>query len=545
MGFFNSFRAWEGGPTLYMQPNRTSASTDFTIITIILAFVTVFLAFVTILPGIRKQRYTSLCIIALSLLSGLTILLGKYGSCWHVGKGEITTSYRAFSQNKINADMEISIGLHHMNVTLEAIMPKDSNKSMDVNFNEKFVWNEPTDMRRQYREALVKGLPYPILTVAEYLSISTETIGWGFDYRQAGYYANIALTAALVSWIFMNLFLVNIPRYGCYFMAMTGLLLCFSAALYWILMPSRPLLIRFEDTIISFHLGWCFWMTVVFGVLQAVIGLIISFMDLLYPHTFSTILDVDFDTPFDRHILIQDSEDTRKRARALKIPNVQKSIRQRLTSGSRYIRRMSTKKHPVGTMKSVPAGFYNHGFELSPASKKNSNASNTKSVNFMGDVPEISIDIHYDDDTKKKESNALSSYSTNTNGDVLSTEDLANRKISSESATSAASGSSGVSSASALSARSLSSDASTSFQSLDELKMQDSIFTSNDDSESEHDSDEEEENVNIIKINHTNERGQIIYNSKNEPQPINITWQEELIIDQEDIGLHPSDNEED
>ncbi|CAL4122983.1 unnamed protein product, partial [Meganyctiphanes norvegica] len=263
MGWFDNFRYWEGGPTLYMNDNRTSASTDYAILTIILAFLTVLLAVVTILPGIIKQRITSLCIISLSLLSGLTIFLGKYGSCWNVGQGKIYTSYKVFSKQKINATMGIFIGLQHMNVTLKAL--PDDDRYMDVNFNEQFIWEKPTDMREQYKLALMKGLPYPILLVAEHFTLNAEYFVWGFYYRSAGYYANIALTAALVSWILMNLMLVNIPRYGAYLMAVTGSLLCFSAGIYVILMPSLPLLIRFEDTIISFHFGWCFYLVLVIG----------------------------------------------------------------------------------------------------------------------------------------------------------------------------------------------------------------------------------------------------------------------------------------
>jgi len=524
-----------------MNHNRTSASIDYAILTIILAFLTVLLAYITILPGLRKKRFTSLCIISLSLLSGLTIFLGKYGSCWHVGQGEINTSYKAFSKQRINAALGIRIGLVHMNVTLQ-VMPKDD-RDMDVNFNEQFIWEKPTDMRDQYKQALVKGLPYPILTVAEHFKLNTESFGWGFNYRSAGYYANIALTAALVSWILMNIMLVNIPRYGAYLMAVTGSLLCFSAVIYVILMPSRPLLIRFEDTIISFHFGWCFYLVLVIGVLQASIGLVISLLDLMFPHTFSTILEVDFDTPFDRHILIQDSEDTRKRARALKLPNVQKSIRQRLTTGSRYLRRLSTKRNPAGSRR-TPAAFYNNGFDPSPAPavKKNSTSSNTKSVRISGDVPEISIDIHHDNDMLKRDLNVLDSL-PECNETYPDVDNL--RKISSESAASAASGSSEASTSSAASARTLSFDISTSVP-LDNVEVEDTLSKLSDDSETESDS-ESEENVNVIKIHQTDERGQILsQKSQIDRSTLHITWQEELVIDNEDpLGINDSENEGD
>ena len=33
----------------------------------------------------------------------------------------------------------------------------------------------------------------------------------------------------------------------------------------------------------------------------------------MYPHSFSTILEVNYDTPYDRHIIIEESHDIRKR----------------------------------------------------------------------------------------------------------------------------------------------------------------------------------------------------------------------------------------
>ena len=44
-----------------------------------------------------------------------------------------------------------------------------------------------------YEAALHKGLPYPILTVAEYLAWNEEGFGWGRTYRYAGYFSSIAL----------------------------------------------------------------------------------------------------------------------------------------------------------------------------------------------------------------------------------------------------------------------------------------------------------------------------------------------------------------
>lgn len=40
-------------------------------------------------------------------------------------------------------------------------------------------------------------------------------------------------------------------------------------------------------------------------------GVVITMVDLIYPHRFSTVLEVDYDTPYDRHVIIEESHDKR------------------------------------------------------------------------------------------------------------------------------------------------------------------------------------------------------------------------------------------
>lgn len=48
-------------------------------------------------------------------------------------------------------------------------------------------------MKAEYRAALKKGLPFPILTIAEYLTVNSEGFSWGGKYRKAGYYTVVLL----------------------------------------------------------------------------------------------------------------------------------------------------------------------------------------------------------------------------------------------------------------------------------------------------------------------------------------------------------------
>lgn len=62
-------------------------------------------------------------------------------------------------------------------------LPVGNWSTRDIDFNEQFRWDAALDMHNSYRLALKRGLPYPILTVAEYFSLGREGFAWGGQYR--------------------------------------------------------------------------------------------------------------------------------------------------------------------------------------------------------------------------------------------------------------------------------------------------------------------------------------------------------------------------
>lgn len=122
----------------------------------------------------------------------LFILVGQLGSSWHVAQQNIIAPYKAFSREKLPAKIGVHIGLMHVNITLSGL-PVGNWSTPDIDFNERFIWNQANDMGNSYKNALKRGLPYPILTVAEYFSLGQEGFAWGGQYRAAGYYASIWL----------------------------------------------------------------------------------------------------------------------------------------------------------------------------------------------------------------------------------------------------------------------------------------------------------------------------------------------------------------
>lgn len=209
-------------------------------------------------------------------------------------------------------------------------------------------------MQNSYRLALKRGLPYPILTVAEYFSLGREGFAWGGQYRAAGYFASIMLWASFATWLLMNLLLVAVPRYGAYTKVVTGLLLISTNLGYSWLLPKPELVIIIEGGRLEFHFGWCYWLILVAGILCLCVGITISVIDLVWPHTFSTTLEIYFDTPYDRHVILEESHDVRYQKRNSR--GMDESF------GHKILRRLSSKTRDFNVT-TASNGIDNRGYQ--------------------------------------------------------------------------------------------------------------------------------------------------------------------------------------
>ncbi|KAL3185358.1 hypothetical protein MRX96_030173 [Rhipicephalus microplus] len=292
-GWFDAFRE-NGGPTLYTSDNRTSVSADHAEVLVYLAFFTLLVAFLAIVPGIRKERVITVITVIFSLLVGASILIGVHGSRWHVGQGRTHTYYRSFSTERLRAVLGVHVGLYSVNVTY--VVEPGSNDSTDIHFNEEFAWPKPTSLRKEYHDALAKGLPFPILTVLDYLSQPsywTQEAGgfqWGAYVPSCG---RLDTTLPL-----------------------TGALMVLSAIVYGSLLPEMPLVIPLEgNNFLRLSLGWNFWLTLIVGIMAIIFGGSMAVVDVLYPSKFPTILEVDYDTPY-RYFVAQGNQSSRNTSAA-------------------------------------------------------------------------------------------------------------------------------------------------------------------------------------------------------------------------------------
>lgn len=242
------------------------------------------------------QRFSTFITVTVSLLVGCVIWVSYFGASWHVAETSIISPYRAFSKQKIVADVGVYIGLQSVNISLKA-KPIHKN-SEEINFNERLWWIGPTEIQQEYQNALLKGLPYPILTISEYLSRSEEGLCWGISYRSAGYYSATLLVVAGIVWVLTLILHCAVPRYGIYALQITGTVMVGTNAVYALLLPTKPLVIPFEDGTLSFSFGWCYWAVLISGSIALAVGATLSIIDIIFPNKYSTILEVDYDTPY-------------------------------------------------------------------------------------------------------------------------------------------------------------------------------------------------------------------------------------------------------
>ena len=157
----------------------------------------------------------------------------------------------------------------------------------------------------------------------------------------------------------MNIMLVIVPRYGAYLMSLTGAMMMFADLLYVWLLPSRELKVPFEGVTLTFELGWSFWLVLTAGGLCMLIGISISVIDLIYPHKFSIVMEMDYGTPFDRHTIIEDSHETKKKKKwvpKLEEPN---------NGLGGLLRRFSKRDRDRGMdIQRNPGGVENYGFDM-------------------------------------------------------------------------------------------------------------------------------------------------------------------------------------
>ncbi|XP_012287454.1 dual oxidase maturation factor 1 isoform X2 [Orussus abietinus] len=284
-------------------------------------------------------------------------MVGNFGQEWEIGIVDTKTPYRAGEKSAIQARIGLKIGLRSVNITLQGEGEAGTPLEKEIiNYNERFPWTWDQGrfgfgpyagrLQRHFREAQRKGLPSPIISIVDYLVVDGEGLRFGRFYRTAGWYTHILLWATLPAWIFANIFLQTVGRYAAYFIALIGVFQLLACAIWSIVRNPIPLVIPFEDGVISTHFGPHYWMTLACGIFCLALASTIVFMDLRYPNMLSVFLGLDPLNQYDEYVVraseMERIRDQMKVTSTLELRNMEGDSSQNQETGMMILKRRST-----------------------------------------------------------------------------------------------------------------------------------------------------------------------------------------------------------
>ncbi|KFQ05942.1 Dual oxidase maturation factor 1, partial [Haliaeetus albicilla] len=266
---------WNGSFPFYPGTNACFPF-DTTRAIIISVFLSMLATFIIILPGIRgRGRLFWFLRVVMALFVGAVVLR-------ETGWVRANTSYKAFSRALVNVEIGLHIGLAGVNVTLVGKPVNQVNET--INYNEHFAWSFDADYDHSYSEGLEKGLPSPILYVAEKTGSKHDTfcsVLWSFR--------RMAFCTWLIS---ILLFSMPILLYGGYMLLLTATLMLFSL-LFFTARSAPKCPIQFGPASLKTDYGGSFWLTLVTGLLCLLLGLGIIILNSVQPEKLKLVFNLD------------------------------------------------------------------------------------------------------------------------------------------------------------------------------------------------------------------------------------------------------------
>uniref|UniRef100_A0A8B9FWN5 Dual oxidase maturation factor 2 n=1 Tax=Amazona collaria TaxID=241587 RepID=A0A8B9FWN5_9PSIT len=142
-----------------------------------------------------------------------------------------------------------------------------------INYNEHFPWSFNADYDQRYRQGLERGLPRPILYVAEKFTTQSPC-SMQRQYRISSHYASATLWVAFCTWLISNmLFSMPVLIYGGYMLLATGAFMILSLLSFSTVKNSPMCLIQFGTVTLHTGYGGSFWLTLAIGLLCFVAGI--------------------------------------------------------------------------------------------------------------------------------------------------------------------------------------------------------------------------------------------------------------------------------
>uniref|UniRef100_A0A8B9Z7T8 DOXA1 factor n=1 Tax=Buteo japonicus TaxID=224669 RepID=A0A8B9Z7T8_9AVES len=278
---------WNGSFPFYPGTNACFPF-DTTRAIIISVFLSMLATFIIILPGIRgRGRLFWFLRVVMALFVGAVVL----SEDWETGWVRANTSYKSFSRALVNVEIGLHIGLAGVNVTLVGNPVNQVNET--INYNEHFAWSFDADYDHSYSEGLEKGLPSPILYVAEKFTTQSPC-GMHRQYRISSHYASLTLWMAFCTWLIsILLFSMPILLYGGYMLLLTATLMLFSLLFFFTVRSAPKCPIQFGPASLKTDYGGSFWLTLATGLLCLLLGLGIIILNSVQPEKLKLVFNLD------------------------------------------------------------------------------------------------------------------------------------------------------------------------------------------------------------------------------------------------------------
>ncbi|XP_066557360.1 dual oxidase maturation factor 2 [Amia ocellicauda] len=264
----------------FYPQQRTAFIFNINQLIVILVFLVFACSFIIILPGIRgKWRLFWMFRVLCSLFIGVVIVAVNFTSDWATASIQANTTYKSFSNAIVEAEVGLHVGLSGINVTLKGNPVKQLNETID--YNEMFQWTDDYD--QDYSEALERGLPNPILYIAEKFT-QDSPCGLYFQYRYSGRYASATMWTAFCCWLVSNvLFSMPVLMYAGYMMVTTGAFIFFSLASFSTIHNVPFCTITIGTVSLETAYSGSFWLSLATGLLCSLIGLSVILLECLIP----------------------------------------------------------------------------------------------------------------------------------------------------------------------------------------------------------------------------------------------------------------------
>ncbi|XP_056138494.1 dual oxidase maturation factor 1 [Lampris incognitus] len=263
------------------------------LLAVILVFLVLAVSFLLILPGIRgKSRLLWMFRIMISSFIGAVIVAINFTCDWAEARTTANATYKSFSNAVVNAEIGLHVGLYGINVTLRGNPVMQYNETID--YNEMFSWQD--SIEKDYEEALEKGLPNPILYIAEKFTLNSPC-GLIFQYKYSGRYASATLWTAFCCWVVANILLsMPVILYAGYMMMATAAFIFFSVASFSTIMNLHPCIFSIGNGFFETEYSHSFWLAIATGALCAVIGILLVVFHCMTPEKVNEAFSVGLDS---------------------------------------------------------------------------------------------------------------------------------------------------------------------------------------------------------------------------------------------------------